>query len=236
MLRIDVHEPSEVYMILNNVFPTMMAAINEKGYADYLWDKVDGSQRQVERKQWGEVLAGMDKIEDQLRRHKDNHPNVELNLLIEGTMYPEAKGCVVYREAQRGILVQSRHSPITLHSIYAWLNQVSNYVQVFFTPNTYGTAIALSAFYQNDQKEAGEHRTFQRHYKSITFSPNPQVTMLMGLLPGIAEKRAIALISKFAVVWNVLTASPEQLAEVPGIGLHTAKDILRKIGRPDIKD
>ena len=60
------------------------------------------------------------------------------------------------------------------------------------------------------------------------------MTQLMGLMPGIGEKRAIALISRFTTVWNIVSASPEELEEVEGIGKKLSVDILRKVGRVDV--
>ena len=236
MFRCDVHEPPQIWMAINSTWPAVVEDLNGHGYADYLWDTVSGKKKQIERKQWGEVLAGMDSIEDQLRREKDAHPEVDTALLIEGTLMPVHNGVQIMREAKNGILVAGRRSPISYQAIYAWIYNLEKYLEVYHTPNLEGTIAALGAFYANDQKDDSQHKTFQRHFKKVTFNPNPQVTMLMGLLPGIGEVRAKALIKEFTTVWNVLSASPEVLVAAEGIGIVTAKEVLRRIGRPDIKD
>ncbi len=44
--------------------------------------------------------------------------------------------------------------------------------------------------------------------------------------PGVGKKRAAALLSRFGSVQRILTLSPEDLADVPGIGVATARKIL----------
>ena len=236
MLKCDVHEPVQIYIPLASSYTAIWEPLNERGYADYYWTKSDGSERQIERKQWGEVLAGMDKIEDQLRRQMDNHKDVELNLLIEGIAKPDPRGMVIMKETNTGIYVRGRYSPMRMSQVYAWINNVNKYMQVIFTPNQSATIDAIGAFYANDQKDPETHRTFQRHFNKVTFNPNPMVTKLiaLGLGSGISEGRAIALIERFSTVWNVCSASPRELAETPGIGIETAKKFLMAVGRPDV--
>lgn len=101
------------------------------------------------------------------------------------------------------------------------------------TANSQETATALIAMYEADQKDEDEHRTFKRHIRAANFHPNPQVTMLMGCVPGLGDKLAGNLIRKYGTVWNVLSATPAQLVQVEGIGSGRAKQILQIIGRPD---
>lgn len=236
MFKCDSHEPVDVYLQLNKTFPCIIEPLNEQGFADYLWDTPEGTLKQIERKQWGEILSGMDKIEEQLRLHLENN-KVETSLLIEGVIKPKASGSVTFYAAKNrpSLLVEGRSSPIGLSSIYAWLQNIQKYMNVIFTSDLQSTVIALHAMYTNDQKGEENHRTFQKHFRKIAFSPNPQVTKLMalGLGTGISEKRAVDLINKFYTVWNVCSAKPEELV-IPGIGIETARRFLRSLGRPDV--
>ena len=238
MIVIDSHEPEQAELLLSPVVGCIRDSLNEHGWADYKWESYSSlpSKREfvhVERKQWSEILSGMDKIEDQLRRHMANQPKAKLLLLIEGLVVPDAAGTVYLKATNKNnIWVKGYSSRIRLSQVYAWLYQVQEFVEVIQTPSYEGTCIALAAMYKGDQKEA--HTTFQRHYKKMDFHPNPQIVQLMGLLPGIGEKRAQVLIERFITVYGVVTASPVELATVDGIGPKLSVSLLQRIGRIDV--
>ena len=50
-LKIDSFEPHDAHRILAPVLPCEVDDLNNKGYADYLWPGIEGTQ-QVERKTW----------------------------------------------------------------------------------------------------------------------------------------------------------------------------------------
>ena len=235
-LRIDVHEPLQAQPLLAPIVPCQVESLNDKGYADYLWAGVVGEQ-QAERKTWFEILSGMDSVEDQLRRERQAHPKVRLMLIIEGVATPAMVGSEVFNETTKGkrhLFYSGKSFALPMQAVYAWLYQVEKYMEVYFTPNYVSTLKMLVAFYKADQK--GEHSTFQRYLKDMDFHPNPMVQRLMGLGGnlGIGPTRALALIERFGTSWNVISASPQELASVDGIGLKTAQQFLRGVGRPDV--
>ncbi|KKM79520.1 hypothetical protein LCGC14_1349100 [marine sediment metagenome] len=234
---IDVHEPAEALPTLSPVIPCAVQPLNSEGYADYLWTGVDGRQ-QVERKTWYEILADLDSIENQLRRQLQAHPNVRLILVVEGVAVPSPTGTTVFKETTKGkrhlFYAGKSYFLGPMKGAYAWLYEVGKYIEVHQTP-TYGSTLnMLTQFYKADQKEG--HTTFQRYLKEMTFHPNPMVVRLMGMGShlGIGPARAEALIRKFGTVYNVATASPEQLAAIDGMGKAIAVKFLRGIGRPDV--
>ena len=212
---------------------TVVAARNVAGWADYSWQDINGRWVNIERKTWPELLGGMDKVEDQLRRHKSNQPEARLVFVLEGLAVPNLAGTTTLKATNKDrVWVGGYSSSIRMSQVYAWLWQVGQYLEVFQTPTYSATITALVAFYKGDQKP--EHSTFARPYKEMEYHPNSQVTQLMGMLPGIGPKRAEALIEKFTTVYNVVGASPAQLATVDGIGPGLSKTLLRRIGRPDV--
>lgn len=234
MLNVDVNEPyAEALKLLNPVVECQVKALNTEGWADYMWEGVSGFVH-VERKQWGEVLSGMDKIEDQLRRELQSKPGAKLVLIIEGLAIPHGNGTVVLRETKNErILTHGRLSAIPPTKVYAWLYQIQKYFEVYQTSTYTATCMALCSMYRGDQKS--EHTTMQRHFKDVTWNPNPQVTSLMGLLPGVGEKRATELIREYVTVWNVLRADPKEIGQrVPGVSETTARRFLARIGRTDV--
>lgn len=233
-MKVDTHEPSEAFTLLSSSLPeTEVAPLNDQGFADFLWPCFDLSFKQAERKQWSELLADLDAIEDQLRRQMQAHPDVPLMLIAEGIALTGLSGTLVYKRSRKdAILVNKGTYSKSLNLVYAWLYQVSKYIEVYFTADLAATCTALTAFYKADQRE--EHHTFHRYLKQVTFHPNPQVVKLMGLAGGLGPARAEALIKQFGTVWSVLNAEPRQLQGVEGIGPKLALKILREVGRADV--
>ncbi|KKM03954.1 hypothetical protein LCGC14_1769230 [marine sediment metagenome] len=243
---IDIAEPPEALPILSPVIPCAVQPLNSQGYADYLWTGVEG-QQQVERKTWYDILGDLDSIENQLRRQVHAHPNVRLILVVEGVAVPSPTGTTVFKETTKG----KRHLFYAGKSYflgptkgaYAWLYETGKYIEVHQTPTFNATCAMLTAFYKADQKEG--HTTFQRYLKEMNFHPNPMVQRLMGMGEhlGIGAVKAEALIRKFGTVYNVATATPEQLASVEWVsekgrtqrmGEALAIKFLRGVGRPDV--
>ena len=236
MLLCDVHEPVDKFLkYCSPAIPCKSEILNERLFADYKWNDLTGRVTQVERKQWGEVLANVDAVEDQLRRHKKNQPEARLLFLIEGMVSEDSSGVYILNPAKgNNIWVKGYRSGTRLSRIYSWLYNASEYVEIFQTFSYEMTCQFLVQAYNQDQKEEHEHKTFNRYYKKITFHPNPQVLALIGMAPGLGEVKAEALIDKFTTVWNVLSASPEELMQVSGIGKGMAHTLLQRIGRTDV--
>ncbi len=230
----DNHEPALMYTMLNQALAVPMTGLNDQGFADYLWNGANGPS-QAERKTVNDLLGvdGLSHIEDQLRRQKAAHPDIRLMLIVEGIATPTPTGTTTWYESRtnKRIMHCGREFKLPMQVIYAWTYQVSTFLEVYFAPNMVCTARMLTAFYKSDQKES--HRTFERYLKAIDWHPNPQVQGLISLGSGIGEVRAQALIAKFGTVWHVLKASPTDLAVVEGIGIRTAQQLLRRVGRTD---
>jgi hypothetical protein len=212
--------------------------LNESGYADYLWPCYDGGQTQAERKQWTEILAGMDAVEDQLRRQIEAHPGVRTMLVVEGIALPGPGSTLLYRAVEakgkrgRHLMICQTVYNTSLSMAYAWLYQISKHMEVYFTSDLTATCTALMAFCKADMK--AEHTTFQRYFKKVDWHPNPQVQKLMCMAGGLGPRRAEALIAEFGTVWGVLKADPKDLQQVSSIGSALAVKILREAGRPDV--
>jgi ERCC4-type nuclease len=236
MLEADVHEPTEKF--LTYVRPAVdckVTVLNEHLWADYRWKNHDGSWTQVERKTWGEILANVDSVEDQLRRHLKNQPEARLLFILEGMVEDTSDGVHILTPAKsNNVWVKGYRSGTRIGRIYSWLYNASQYVEVFQTFSYELTCQFLVQAYKQDQKPPEEHKTFNRYFKKVTFHPNSQVLALMGMIPGLGEVKAEALIERFNTVWNVLSASPADLMTVDGIGKGMANTMLQRIGRMDV--
>lgn len=237
-MLIDTHEPSDlVNLIFSAIKEAEFSDLNVKGFADYKWPiKSTGTHRQYERKTWKDLFTNLDDVEFQLFRQIQAHPDVETCLLVEGIVRPHPKGAVMMKKSRSSeVLVPSGMLYGSLHKVKAWLHQVEDYMRVEHTFDYEDTAISLASWYDNDQKE--QHTTFHRHLKKINFTPNPQVSRLLGLAhndTGIGITLAERLIGRFGTVYGVAAATPEDIAMVDGISVNSARNFLRKIGRPDV--
>ena len=101
-LLVDVHEPKEIQGYLGQTLDLHVCPLNERGFADYMWTTLGNTVVHVERKQWGEVLSGMDKVENQLREHMSKQPKAKLLLLVEGMAISSPVGTVVLKGTQKG--------------------------------------------------------------------------------------------------------------------------------------
>lgn len=233
-LYIDINEPyDQATKLMSSSVECEVDSINSQGWADYRWTSIQGQDVHVERKTWPEILSNVDKVEDQLRRHFVDKPNARLIFILEGIVVPDSVGTSILKPTNRDtIFVKGYGSSVRLSRIYSWLYRVADYLECYMTPTYEATCIALVQMYKSDQKT--EHETFNRYFKPIAFSPNPQIVQLMGLMPGVGEKRASALIDRFTTVWNVVNATPAELAEVDGIGKKLSVQLLQRIGRTDV--
>lgn len=237
-LQIDAHEPLEMVDLISQSVEVDFRDLNTTHLADYRWEVAGGGHpKHIERKTWRDLLSDLSSVENQLMRQLRTHEDHDLALLIEGVIVPD-KGLLggtaillPSKDSDR-IWYRSNQSKVHMQALFAWIYQVSKFIEVYQTPNLVSTARALVAFYKSDQKE--DHQTFSRHLKEMTFHPNAQVTSLMGLLPGLGPIKGEALIAHFSTVWEVLNSTPEKLAQVHGIGIKESTRWLRLVGRPDV--
>ena len=233
-LYIDTHEPLEALTNIQVVVPALVKPLNDQGYADYMWE-AHGEQVQFERKQWGELTNGLDKVEYQLRQEKAAHPEARLGLIVEGVATPSIIGTQLWSQSKnKDVYYKTRDQNCRYSMVAAWLYQVGKHMEVVRTADFRSTCMELVAMYQSDQKES--HTTFARYLKPIDWHPNQQVEMLMALGNGvgIGASKAEALIKRYGTVWNILCLSPKELAMTDGIGKILSTKLLRKIGRPDV--
>lgn len=235
----DTHEPIDIYNLLLQSCPAEMYALNQHGNADWYWLDCQGNSRQIERKQWGELLSDVDSVEEQLRREIPLADQTDL--LVEGVVQCTQYGLDAYVWKASRNEWKFSHSfgdkahpqPGMYSKIWAWFWQLNAMgVSVWLTPSWEGTAKAIASFYHNSQKS--EHSTLQRYLKPkpIMRDLNPHVNTLMGIDGGmLGHVRAEALIDAYGSVYAVLTADPKELAKVAGMGKATVNRLMRSIGR-----
>lgn len=240
MILVDIHEPENLYNLLGQSTDVKRMNLNDQGWADYMWANVEGRWVSVERKQWGEVVGRVDKVEEQLRR--EMRQAEELLLVIEGAVEPTPTGVHIYTRMgggrfgfrrQRQYGSPKKPQPYTYSMIMSWLWQLEKEgLQIWMTPNYTATAMALVSFYKQGLKK--EHTTLKRYIRELTRPPkqNPHVTSLMGIRGArLGEVRARALVKRFNTTYDVVTADPLELMMVEGVGATVVAQLFQAIGR-----
>ena len=241
-ILMDVYEPYSIWELLTQSVDVIKTTLNhsEQGYADYLWYCIDGHRVQVERKQIGELLGGIDAVEEQLSRELGNGVE-ETVLLVEGFCEPVPgvrSAIQLWVPSKKGnVLVPGNKYNISYQGLQAWYSQLDKSgVTIVQTANWKATAITLVGLYASSQK--AEHTTLRRYIKDHihTTSRNPHILTLMGIKNGgVGEEIAKALIERFGTAWYVLSQDVDTLAEtVVGekrFGPARAKKLLKAIGR-----
>lgn len=239
-MLLDLHEPDEVLEYVKQTIPhAKKTNLNGEGWADYVWNTQASGIEQVERKQWGELLVNPERVERQLRDELQAHPEVVLWLYIEGVIASDAQGIEVYKLQRiqwqgksREVYMPNWHSRTSIARVQAWISQLERIgVRVKYTQNTLETSVALTQAYRTAQHPP---TILQRHIKpSITFHPNSQVMTLLGAhKSGIGVELAERIIKEFGTVWNLVTHSPELIADnVEGMGVVKARTLLKAFGK-----
>jgi len=239
-ILLDIFEPVEVEYLIAQSVPVTRLSLNSKGIADYLWYAFDNHRIQVERKQINEILGGMDKVEEQLRRELSNGVEETL-LLIEGVCEPIAglkiATQVWHKARDKNIMIPGRAYNCSYTGYQAWLSQLDKCgITIVQTFDYTATAMALVALYQNAQK--AEHKTLRRYIKDKIYIEtfNPHVLNLMSVEGGgIGEEKAKALIDRYGTFWYCVNQDAEDLAETmvgnKRLGLATARRLLKALGR-----
>jgi len=233
VLHADSNEPHEMFQGLGQAVGEhfRIDPLNVNGHSDYAYIKLDDTQKEIERKTWGEVLQSVDKVEEQMLRHLRAFPLAEHVLLLEGMAHSVGSRRVeVLRPTRNGVWVGGQLFNQDLRGVYAWLYQMSHYITVIPTMDRWSSATAVTAMFGSDQKE--DHKTLKRHIAITDFNPDPVVLIMMRMLDGVGETRALALKKKFPTIYSLVTARPQDFMEVEGIGPTLARDFCRRLGSP----
>ena len=226
----DEHEPDEAGDLLGQSTIAAKKSLNREGWADYLFVTHDGFEH-VERKQVGEILSDMDRVEEQLRKEIMAHSDAKLWLLIEGVAlasnYKMVHGIESGGKVFPGKVFNTRIEKwdawiIALQRLGVWVLRTNNF------PHTCQVLVALA---KGGQKP---HTTLNRPLvPKISFHENPHVRTLVSA-PHINVGVVLAerLVSKYGTLYDIITQSPDQIAEdIKGISKTGARNILRALGR-----
>lgn len=244
--KADFHEPSEILSRLEQVAflqDLEVSALNDSGWADYYYTGSpcychNSTEYNCERKTWRDLLD-LESVEAQLQNQLIKHPTAHHRFYLEGVAEPAVKGIYLYSKAQgqnvfRAGLIGERQQ--TYKQITNWLHQIGKYWEVVQTASMAGTANAIAANYEADQREENSHGTLKRMFKPYDYHPDPQVMRIMGGAGDVpvGPKLAEAIIKKFGTSYRAWKAPMEEWLEVPGIGNKLATNYLRGIGRGDV--
>lgn len=242
VLKVDEFESQAIEAVLRAAEPeTVRMPLNRMGYADFSWITHDNQVEHMEHKHCAEILSDINSVEDQLRKQLKVCSN--LYLVVEDIAEPVHNGTKTYTLTPNG----SHFRPVKLfgtpYNRYMGflLGLEDAGIKVWFTSSWVGTANYILQRYRIAQKT--ERTTLNRYItpKVERFTPNPQVTALLGLCEGYKElydlrigpEAAERLIFVFRNLWNLIIQTPEDIAAlVPGVSVARAKKLIEAIGRP----
>ncbi len=103
---------------------------------------------------------------------------------------------------------------------------------LFFTwaPDTYGTCLLLKSIYERAQEGWPTKLTHGSPRPKLRWSNDSRVANLIGLWPGLQEKVAIALLTRFGSVGRILDlarVSPADLLAEKGLGKKGLENLLK---------
>ncbi len=132
-LYLDSHEALDLYLSLSQAVDCQMMALNEGGRADVFWLGYGGKSYSCEHKQVGEVLGGLDDIEELLSRQ---YPYTDqLYLVIEGILLPSGHahaqtlgwsqdGNMAFRQGRKGQANRSTPYDFSYSGYISWLESL----------------------------------------------------------------------------------------------------------------
>lgn len=205
-----------------------VSVLTNTGFCDYVWWDLNGRSITMERKTVQDLSGRVDDLERQLKKALKVADLVIL--LIEGIMSPLGGATCLYNLKNDGNIYYRARTIARPYQYYMGflfrLWQLG--IPVIFTSCKDATVETIVELVRVSNKP---NTIFERYIKNkpVVGVQNEQVYKLMGL--GLGEKRAVALIDRFKTVWNVLHATPEELATVDGIGLKTAQKLFEGVGK-----
>jgi hypothetical protein len=236
-VKVDVYEPDEIVNSLAQMFPdTCKLPLNQQGFADYLWSGKLGLE-QAERKQIREICEGMERVEDQMRRHLQDQPEVKQYLIVEGVYLPTGDGGMqpfyLNKSGEgwwKGKEYDRRYMSLARYT--GFLEAIRRMgVDVIEVPHWSVTVYKLSRLRVGNEK--GDEGIMQRHVKIPLFHPDPYVVTLMGIKDGgLGPELAQNCLSVFDTPAKLLSQEPETISQhVPGMTYAKAVKLLQAWGR-----
>jgi len=236
VLYVDTYEPENIAKALGKVAPAVQVGLNNDGKADYYWLNLKDKQVMYERKQLGEALSDLDRLEEQLYRHLVECD--ELSLIVEGVGKATQSGVQIYKQGRWGWNVKGGHSFGRQPGLWArweslkwslwhecgvYVVEVSDWEQTVWHLNT--------AFKQTYRPE---HTTLKRYTVPHIgqMSKNKHIDNLMRLHGcRVGEANAKRLVERFGSVRGVMQASEAELIGCMG-GAWTA-NFMQTISKED---
>ena len=232
----DVYEPDYMEQLLTAFMQVQKQNLVQRGLLDYFWFAADGHSITAERKEWGDLLSNMPRLEKQLRT-ATNHAD-EVMLIPEGIPVPLVGGEIALYQVGKNdkYLRRTKISGVKYTSIMAYIWQLKRTANIttYFTSTIYATAWALKTFVENSQKQES---SLLQHYvrtKKIKWRSNPMVETITGIKDEhgyvVGEKKAIELVEQVGSLWDIIHLAPEEINfACNGIGVGTARRLIDAI-------
>ena len=232
---VDVHEPEFIYTTLQKSLKPFRVANEPKGLADYWWN--NGKIQMWERKQAREILGAIGaRLDTQLLKYKENHPDAGIGILLEGLITPAANGfCQLWKKTKsrgkspRALYVKGAEIPVEYIAYRAYLyRREMEGIPVIVTEDEWDTAVTLTAMVFNSYKK--EHMGLNRYVVNKVDRKDPYVSRLMSH-SGVGKKTAEKLMGIFKTPWELYSAPFETLKQASS--KRIAGLIYKDLGKKD---
>lgn len=205
ILKIAHTEPDRIISLLACV-PNLKVVRSDIPVGDYV---VDGKLI-IERKTTDDLIKSLTEQDGRLVRQVDQmrSSGCRCSLIIEGGLM---------RKPHQAITINKR-AVMRSRLIYRYG------IDVIETIDARETAYAITVAIRDLLLDPDE-RVIARPARALSKNPREKAIQLLRTIKGISPARAELLLTKFATVAGVATASVDQLAEVKGIGRALANEI-----------
>ena len=207
----DIHEPPLIQAKLKKTLTVIKQANEPLGYADYYWAAKDGLVM-VERKKGPELLGAIGaRLDKQLLKYKNNHPEAIVYILLEGIITATQDGDCQTWEKKNGAIVQGRITklPYTAYRAYMYARSAEG-IGIVNTVDEIDTAYVLSSMVYNSMKVShkGLNELYKKQFKDTKVSQEyaTYINMLTSI-EGIGEVTAAGLIERWGSPWNLFKVS-----------------------------
>lgn len=137
--------------------------------------------------------------------------NAIVEVVVEGTIASLSKFSRISRSAIHGALISV---------------QEKFGIPIYFFSSSFDTALHLIVW-EKRLSEGKRAREYLKIRKPKTLSDDDVRLAMLAVIPGVGGKKARNLLETFGSVYNVITASEEELRKVRGISTKISRNIIR---------
>lgn len=173
-------------------------------------------------------------LESQMRKCQNFYPSIIL--LVEDVYDLNGGLLAVYKKGNKGYF----RNYIYPHTHYKVAKAVEISlsgmgIEVLSSPNLECSMQVVRLLYEQRTKPEEAHTLFKKIRRikiPVKRTANPNVPMLMALVPTLPETTAIRLIYEYDTIWNIIHTGDKELLRVNGMGKGLLRKLKSGVGKP----